>query len=347
MWFYMAPSDGKGEYEKASAVLKKALTLLVKNKIPAYPEHYSVWYSFAAKQNMDLCRELSDVIASGICTETKSREMYSKYIASASERSLDAVKKDLEKMVCEMSASITDASAGTALFQTKINTSFDRLRRAEGGGMTIEETMSLMHEMVRSSWDVAKSVDVFSRQLSRAQREISELKDQISVFQKNAMTDALTDLLNRRSFDADLAAFAESDTPFSLIMCDIDHFKRLNDSYGHQVGDVALKMVARVFLDNLRDGSTAYRYGGEELTMILPGTAAAIARQIADSMRRRIERLSIIIKESGVKVNNVTASFGVAASEGGEPPEKVMSRADQMMYEAKRLGRNRVMPMTF
>jgi diguanylate cyclase len=342
----MASSQDKSEYEKSSIVLKKALTLMVKNRIPPSPNHYSVWYTFADKSNFDLYRELSDVIARGFCTETKSRELYTKYIASASERSLETIKRDLEKMVCEMSSSITDASAGTVLFQSKINTSFDKLKKAEGGELTIEETMSVMHEMVKNSKEVAKSVEIFSRQLTKAQREITELKDQISLFQKDAATDALTDLLNRRSFDLDLASLGEYDMPFSVIMCDIDHFKRLNDTYGHQVGDIALKMVARIFIEQTRNSAMAYRYGGEEIVMLLPETPVSTARQMADYMRRRIEKLSIIIKETGTKVSSVTASFGVAATDGGEPPEDVVKRADLQLYEAKRLGRNRVMPMS-
>ena len=342
----MASSQDKSEYEKSSLVLKKALTLMVKNRIPPNPNHYSVWYTFADKSNFDLCREMSDVIARGFCTETKSRELYNKYIASESEKSLELIKKDLEKMVCEMSSSITDASAGTALFQSKISTSFDKLKKAENGGLTIEETMSVMHEMVKNSKEVAKNVEVFSRQLSKAQMEISELKDQISLFQRDACTDALTDLLNRRSFEIDLNSLGERDVPFSIIMCDIDYFKRLNDTYGHQVGDIALRMVARVFSEKTRESAMAYRYGGEEFVMLLPETPVSIARQIADSMRRRIEKLSIIIKETGTKVSNVTASFGVAASDGSESPSAAVKQADQQLYEAKRLGRNRVMPMS-
>ncbi|MBQ8708932.1 MAG: GGDEF domain-containing protein [Succinivibrionaceae bacterium] len=339
-------SENKSEFEKSAAILKKALNLMVKNRIPATPNHYSVWYAFANKSNLDLLRELSDILASGFCTETKSRELYSKHIASASEKSLETVKKDLERMVCEMSSYITDTSSGTAMFQTKLSTSFEKLKKADSGELTIEETMSVMHEMVKNSKEVARTVEVFSRQLTKAQREISDLKDQILVFQKDASTDALTDLLNRRSFDLDLAAMTESDRPFSLIMCDIDHFKRLNDTYGHQVGDIALKMVARVFIENNRDNTASYRYGGEEIAMILQGTPVKVARQIADSMRRRIEKLTIIVKETGMKVSNVTASFGVAATDGGEAPEQVVKAADQQLYEAKRLGRNRVMPMS-
>ncbi len=334
------------EYEEAAKSLKKAVTLMVKNKIPPSPNHYSVWYSFANKSNLDLCRELTDVIATGYCTVTKSREMYNKYLATASEKSLDAIKKDLEKMVCEMSSSLTDANAGTQMFQSKINVSFEKLRKAENGDLSIEDTMAVMHEIVKNSKDISKTVDVFSKQLARAQSEISDLKDQISIMQRDVSTDALTSLLNRRAFDSDLQHLTETETPFSLIMCDIDHFKLLNDTYGHQVGDVALKMIGKVFSDNTRDSSSSYRYGGEELVMLLPCTPFIVARQIADSMRRRIERLNIVVKETGVKVSNVTASFGVSASDGGVIGAKVLKDADEQLYEAKRLGRNRVMPMS-
>ena len=134
--------------------------------------------------------------------------------------------------------------------------------------------------------------------------------------------------------------------PFSVIMGDIDRFKSLNDNYGHLMGDMALKAVASIFLNSNRDGSSSYRYGGEEFVMLLPDTKMVVARQIAESMRRKVEKLSIVSKETGTKINNVTSSFGVAEYQKGDDESELIERADKLLYEAKRLGRNRVMPLS-
>lgn len=341
----MSDSLKKNNFDIATAILKKTLPLLVKNHIPASPKHYSLWYKYASRENMDLCREMNDVLALGLCTETKSSELYLKHVAQSSEKELENLKVELEKMMCEMSSSFNDACNGTGIFKEKINSSFLKLNKAVSGELSIEETMGAMREMVKSSQNVMRSIDVFSKQLVKAQKEISDLKDQLTIVKQEACIDGLTELLNRRSFDLDIASFVNTDTPFSIIMGDIDHFKRLNDDYGHQVGDLALKSVAKIFITSCRENATAYRYGGEEIVMLLPGTPIRTARQIAETMRRKIEKLNIVVKDSGIKVNNITSSFGVHATDGGISAEKVIKEVDGLLYEAKHLGRNRVMPM--
>lgn len=341
----MSDTPSKNNFEISAQVLKKTLPLMVKNHIPASPNHYSLWYAYSARDNLDLCRELGDILAMGICTETKSSELYMKYIAQSSEKKLEDLKTELEKLMCEMSSSLSDASDGADLFKDKINASFSKMNKAVHGELSIEETMNAMREMVKNSQNVMRSVDVCLRQLARSRQEISELREQLTAVKMEASRDGLTELLNRRCFDVDIRSYTETDTPFSIIMGDIDHFKYLNDNYGHQVGDLALKAVARVFSSSCRDNASAYRYGGEELVMLLPGTPVRTARQVAESIRRRVEKLSILVKDTGVKVSNVTISLGVDATEGGRSADEVIKEVDRVLYEAKRLGRNRVMPM--
>lgn len=343
----MASSEKKENFEQAAGILKKTIPLMVKNHIPARPDHYSVWYSFVAKNNLDLLRELDETLSTvGSCSEVKSETLYKKYIASESERKLDALKKAIEVMVAEFSSNIDDTVRGTDVFQMKLQNSFGKLSGVETGEITIEETLSLLREVVKNSKEIAKTVDVFSLQLRKADTEISKLKMQLNEIQKDASTDGLTNLMNRRSFDLEIAHLVMMEHPFSLIIGDIDHFKSLNDTYGHLTGDVALKAVAGVFNTSCREGFSAYRFGGEEFTMLLPDTTLPIARQIADSMRRRVEKISVMSKTTGIKINNISASFGVAEFIKGESEKELIDRADKFLYEAKRLGRNRVMPMT-
>jgi diguanylate cyclase (GGDEF)-like protein len=154
-----------------------------------------------------------------------------------------------------------------------------------------------------------------------------------------SQTDALTRLFNRRRLDADLEAECyranRYGRPLSFVMLDVDHFKRFNDRFGHQRGDEALEMVAKVVAETVRESDTAYRFGGEELAVLCRETELAGAGELAERLRGALERR--------LKAEGVTASFGVAAvSPVIASPGELVQAADAALYEAKDAGRNRV-----
>lgn len=130
-----------------------------------------------------------------------------------------------------------------------------------------------------------------------------------------------------------------------LILADIDHFKSFNDTYGHLFGDTVIKGIARRLHLSCRDGIQAYRFGGEEFALIVPNKTLRIARQFGESLRRAVEKLSIKDRRTSEQVGNITISMGVAEFQPGESAESLIERADKLLYEAKELGRNRVMPI--
>jgi diguanylate cyclase (GGDEF)-like protein len=153
-----------------------------------------------------------------------------------------------------------------------------------------------------------------------------------------SQTDALTRLFNRRRLDADLEAEVyranRYGRPLSFIMLDIDHFKAFNDRFGHQRGDEALEMVAKVIVDIGRDSDTAYRFGGEELSVLCRETDLDGATELAERLRAAVERR--------MAAEGVTASFGVADLSEGASPAELVGAADIALYQAKDRGRNRV-----
>jgi diguanylate cyclase (GGDEF)-like protein len=158
--------------------------------------------------------------------------------------------------------------------------------------------------------------------------------------QQQALTDALTGCCNRRSFELqlekDLQLALRVSHPLSLIMIDVDHFKRVNDNFGHATGDVALQMIADVLREGLRLVDTAARYGGEEFAVILPQADTAGALVAAERLRSRIETTNF------PHVGRLTVSLGIATfPQQASSRDSLVSAADQALYEAKRLGRNR------
>ena len=155
--------------------------------------------------------------------------------------------------------------------------------------------------------------------------------------------DALTGLLTRAWLNDELDGLAEraeaQGAPLSCVYVDIDHFKRVNDTYGHATGDEVITTVARILLMTVREGDPCVRYGGEELVVFLPQTGPAAAAEIAERVRARIEAHAWERTAPGLLV---TASFGVATRRVHEPTAAWRERADQALYAAKRSGRNRV-----
>jgi diguanylate cyclase (GGDEF)-like protein len=161
-----------------------------------------------------------------------------------------------------------------------------------------------------------------------------------------AVVDGLTRLYTRSHFDRELQAAIEfshrSQKPFSLILIDIDHFKKVNDTYGHATGDVVLRQVANRIQGALRKYDTAYRYGGEELAVLLPGTAIKQASTIAERLRGKVEAQKVRGAEG--KLVATTVSLGVAQFQQDDDGDSLFRRADERLYQAKSGGRNQVVP---
>ena len=158
-----------------------------------------------------------------------------------------------------------------------------------------------------------------------------------------AITDALTRLMNRRGITVNLIdAMAQAeryDHPLSIAMADIDHFKAVNDTYGHDAGDKVLVDVASLLSEALRMPDKVGRYGGEEFLVVLPHTTLTQAKKIAERMRTAVDAFGF---EYGGKTSHVTISIGLTQYRKGEDLEQLLSRVDQALYQAKAAGRNKV-----
>jgi diguanylate cyclase (GGDEF)-like protein len=175
---------------------------------------------------------------------------------------------------------------------------------------------------------------VFARDMDRAERLLVEM----------ATTDFLTGLYNRREqarrLEEELSRSDRSARPLSVLMIDIDHFKKVNDTFGHEAGDLVLKTVARMLRDTMRDFDLVSRHGGEEFLVISPDTALPEAMEIAERLRAEAAALSVPCGGSGDI--RLTISLGVAQRLPGEGGDALVARADAALYEAKQAGRNRV-----
>ncbi|MEO8877071.1 MAG: diguanylate cyclase [Polyangiaceae bacterium] len=160
-------------------------------------------------------------------------------------------------------------------------------------------------------------------------------------YQIEARIDALTGIPNRRTFDARMTKMFRSESDFSLLFVDIDHFKKVNDQHGHDAGDKVLQAVAQCLYGAKRSSDTVARYGGEEFVIMLPSTDGDDAFAIAEEHRTSVEKLAV---QPWLDSGKISISIGLAVRERGDTdPARICRRADEALYEAKRSGRNRVM----
>jgi diguanylate cyclase len=153
-------------------------------------------------------------------------------------------------------------------------------------------------------------------------------------------------LYNRKAFDTEIVLRTkESDdigAPMVLMLLDIDYFKKFNDSYGHQVGDQVLRLVAKTLTDNVKGRDIAARYGGEEFAIILPETPLTAGTKVAEMLRKSVESKEIVNKATKENLGRITLSIGIAEYIKGESISELVARADAALYAAKNAGRNRV-----
>ena len=174
------------------------------------------------------------------------------------------------------------------------------------------------------------------------EQESSELRDRIAQEHRKAMSDPLTEIPNRLAYDEyirqEYARWKRYQKPLSLAVWDIDRFKAINDSYGHKAGDKVLKAIATLLKKKTREADFVARYGGEEFVMLMPQTARKDALEVAEKLRKEIEKCGFHFRGEDVKV---TISCGLTEFSGDDTPLEAFERADKGLYQAKGAGRNR------
>jgi two-component system cell cycle response regulator len=212
-----------------------------------------------------------------------------------------------------------------------------------------EDHQSLIDSFQHGASD-ALSLQIDSQELSARIRchlqrwnRLLELRKTQEELQRMALTDPLTGLGNRATFDMSIKQIAasarRSRSDYSLMLIDLDHFKKINDSYGHQSGDIVLKQVANAIAEAAREADICCRYGGEEFTVILPDTSPENAEILAHRIHQHIAKLAL--RQTGI-LKPVTVSIGISGSDQSRvPPSRLVREADKALYRAKGNGRNR------
>ena len=310
------------------------------------PTNYSVWHSHISGENPGLSRSIQELVARAIpITDEMLSDFWRRFCAPAMDPSVvtDAGER-LGRVMASIAESISGAGAATSGFTDALARFGDEIvaavRMPDMAGVMREATRRMLVETKRMV-EGARGLD---GDLRGASREVQDLRNDLEEARRQAMSDPLTSVANRKAFDErlarEMAAASASGSDLALLLLDIDHFKRFNDSFGHVIGDEALKLVAHALVAGVKGRDMVARYGGEEFAVILPATSLAHALGLANGLGAAVKGRRMLLKSTGRDLGRITVSLGVARYRPGESASDLVRRADAALYAAKNRGRD-------
>ncbi|MFZ5579806.1 MAG: GGDEF domain-containing protein [Pseudomonadota bacterium] len=329
--------------EEAASNLRLVLQMMGRYEIAPNPRNYALCYEYILARKPSLNRAIDAQIEQhGRLTEEVSLSLFDEHIAHGSIGSTQKVQEELKRIMRSVMLQLLQTGNEFANYANGLGLHLDRLKGEPDIGLLREVT----HFLVEDTRQIESSSKHSSTRLSGATEEIERLRKELEHARKEASTDPLTGLLNRRAFTTvianAIAKYQAEQRPFCLLMMDIDHFKGINDAYGHLVGDKVLRFVSRLLTQVLKGQDTLCRFGGEEFAALLPDTTIEGADRVAETIRNRLFNSQLRLTESGQPLGEITASFGVATYQADQTIEEIIQNADHALYEAKRQGRNKV-----
>jgi len=336
--------EGAARSGEIQRLAGEALKIMAVHDVPPTPQNYTLWYTYAARSNPELTRGIDAIIAQHLpFTEELNAELARRYFGDSNVPNTVFEAGGRLQVVIDQVRRFLDSHAGEI---GSFGQTLDSFSSAIGISQPAAKMHTLIADLIQETQAMAGRNHTLENRLGKIAGEVSELRSNLEMVQREALTDALTGIPNRKFFDGRLKEAASeavrNKEPMSLLLCDIDHFKRFNDTYGHQIGDQVLKLVARSLADSVKGRDTPARIGGEEFSIILPRTNLQQAVIVANQIRNAIVRRKIIDKSTQDNYGDLTLSFGAAEYRADEPISQLFRRADAALYHAKRAGRNRV-----
>lgn len=315
---YSDASSKKFLIEQVTRTARIALKNLVKKGLLPWPMVYSKEF-----WNVAVTEDFSSIVGMKQYVNQLSEEALQEFIDEADDILVD-VKDTVEEFVQVAKDHVKD-----------VKTSLKSMDKKDEDRLFFND----IERLRQKNRDLEKKARQTEDKVRQQALTIEDLRSKVRV-------DGLTGLLNRRALEGDLqkelSKIKRYNYPLSLIMCDIDFFKKVNDTYGHSVGDKVLKNLASIWKKSVRDTDSVYRYGGEEFVIIAPHTKKKEGFNLAERLRKRVSTYRFVIRPPDEYIT-ITISVGISEARPGDSIIEVINRVDKALYMAKEAGRNRTM----
>ncbi|MCH2547851.1 MAG: GGDEF domain-containing protein [Alphaproteobacteria bacterium] len=333
----------------AKSIARKAVPEMIQRQVPPTPQNFSVWYTHCTGRNRALTQKMNKLIkADTQFTPTLNAQLYDTYISNKAERTqIQRQSFTAQSLMTDLLDLMGVMNSETNTYNQKLDGYIDDLSgKYEDSGL-----QNMMKALVNQTKEMRDSGGELNQKLADSRKEVEHLRENLEKITEEASRDALTGLANRKAFDAKIKEFIEQAKEgeiFSLLMLDIDHFKKFNDAHGHLVGDEVLKIVAKELMNAVKGRDVVARFGGEEFAVLLPTTSLQGALVVAENLRHSIASRELARKDSKINYGSITISIGAGQFLAGQDtPASLIKRADEALYRSKKGGRNRVTQESF
>ena len=332
---------------KAGEYLRLALGFLSKYNLPANPVNYTVWYEYVSGKNLKLKKALDYSIETAIPVTPKNVEtLYQKFVADGDRIVISRLLTKINFMLREITNHVLETQGDLTGHGTSLRDLSEKIREVQD----YEGIRKIVDQMILETKALVQSGSTLQKRMKISSADLNQLQQELEKSQKESQTDTLTGLMNRRGLEKRMELerirAKQNKAPFSIILLDIDHFKRVNDTYGHLVGDSLLRGLSQILISHLRRNDMAARYGGEEFLILLPETGLEGAQAVAHKIQKALSTKEWKLKESGQSMGCITASMGLSVYAINEPENNLIQRADDALYLAKNSGRNKIVAET-
>lgn len=341
--------------ESATRIAERAFIEMSGRHITPSPKNYALIYTYFSGMNPELQHALDILFKSNLDTEQlqmRLEMLHDTYVTGSmlTQEAFTMASDRLQSALVQVQDFLAMAGTQTNSFSNQLgdaNREFGlQMERSNGGSLRLQDIQSVLGKLIEETKIMMDENQYLVEKLGASSQELTELRKDLASVREEAFTDPLTGIANRKCFDSRLlqaaAECVEEDKPLTLLLLDIDYFKRFNDTFGHQAGDQVLRLVAQTFLRSVKGQDTAARYGGEEFAVILPHTNLQNGLRVAESLRNAVATKEVVNRQTNKKLGQVTISVGATQYHVGESLEDFIERADQALYRAKDAGRNRV-----
>lgn len=328
--------------QEAAEILRLVVPRLSSLKWPVNPVNYALWYEYFVSDNEVLKSQLDELAAGDQeWSPELSEELFKTHVLGENSDKLDNISQDVRSLLTQILSLVSEADQGVEHFNCTLKEAGAALKSEDSGadlgslvGMLLQETEGMLESSTR-----------YKQQLINSGQEVEKLRRDLEQVKLEALRDPLTGLGNRKQLDQDMERVMEAvveGEQACVIMLDVDHFKRLNDRFGHLVGDKVLKFLASTLTAAVKGRDSVVRYGGEEFCIVLREITTEGAMSVAEGIRKSVQDAKLKRSETGESLGRVTISLGVTAVVSGEDAETSLNRADKALYTSKNQGRNRV-----